>query len=175
MAPRILLIEDDRPGMEVALYNLRSAEHEVTAASDGMEGLDLFSRGKFDLVITDVRMPGITGLDVARTIRKIAPDVPVIVITAFGGMETAVEAMKEGACYFLEKPFERKQLLLAVENTLAGRGIPETANESGIPEKEVEAGIICVFPRKGGSLRLCEKESDPSPSGCHFPEKRRKR
>src|SRR3972149_1196615 len=92
MAGRILFIDDDKAGREVALFNLRRAGYELTPAADGQEGLSLFSPEKFDLVITDVKMPGISGIDVLRRIRAQAPEVPVLVITAFGNVETAVAA-----------------------------------------------------------------------------------
>ncbi|HSL98739.1 MAG TPA: response regulator, partial [Candidatus Limnocylindria bacterium] len=104
---RILFIDDDRAGREVALFNLRKAGYRVEAASDGAEGLAAFSPEKFDLVITDVKMPGISGIEVLRRIRTQAKDIPVLVITAFGNVETAVEAMKEGAYDFIGKPFHR--------------------------------------------------------------------
>lgn len=107
MTVRILFIDDDRAGREMAIFNLRKAEYEVTPASDGQEGLSLFSPGGFDLAITDVKMPGISGIEVLRRIRSQDPDIPVLIITAFGNLETAVEAMKEGACYFIAKPFDR--------------------------------------------------------------------
>jgi DNA-binding NtrC family response regulator len=121
----ILFIDDDRAGREVALFNLRKAGHDVTVASDGEEGLELFSSAKFDLVVTDIKMPGISGIEVLRRIRGQAPDVPVLVITAFGNVETAVEAMKEGAYDFIGKPFHRDQLLLAVEKALERRRLAE--------------------------------------------------
>ncbi|MCL5884567.1 MAG: response regulator, partial [Deltaproteobacteria bacterium] len=91
MTGRILFIDDDKAGREVALFNLRRAGYELTPAADGQEGFSLFSPEKFDLVITDVKMPGISGIDVLRRIRAQAPEVPVLVITAFGNVETAVE------------------------------------------------------------------------------------
>ena len=154
MAVRILFIDDDRAGTEVSLCNLRKAGYEVTPASDGREALALFETGKFDLVITDVKMPGISGIEVLRRIRKMDPGVPMFVITAFGKMETAVKAMQEGACYFLGKPFGRDQLLLVVERVLQRNGMADEARELSVPDGEVERGIVCVFPRPGGSLRL---------------------
>ncbi|HJX16214.1 MAG TPA: response regulator, partial [Candidatus Deferrimicrobiaceae bacterium] len=109
MERRILFIDDDRAGREVALFNLRKAGYKVEVASDGTEGLAIFSPGKFDLVITDVKMPGISGIEVLRRIRKTSRDTPVLVITAFGNVDTAVEAMKEGAYDFIGKPFHREQ------------------------------------------------------------------
>src|SRR4030066_173297 len=69
MERRVLFIDDDRAGREVALFNLRKAGYKVEAASDGTEGLALFSQGKFDLVITDLKMPGISGMEGLRRIR----------------------------------------------------------------------------------------------------------
>jgi two-component system NtrC family response regulator len=118
---RILFIDDDPAGREVALFNLRKAGHEVTAAEDGVAGLAAFASSPFDLVITDLKMPGISGMEVLRKVRARSPDVPVLVITAFGNVETAVSAMKEGAYDFIGKPFHRDQLLLAVEKALERR------------------------------------------------------
>src|SRR3989304_4590686 len=79
-------------GRGVAMFNLLRAGYETVSAESGSEALSLFFRGDFDLVITDVRMPGLSGIELLRRIRKMAPDLPAIVITAFGDMETAMEA-----------------------------------------------------------------------------------
>src|SRR3989304_4629632 len=121
MPGRILFIDDDPAGREVALFNLRKAGYETIPAADGREGLSLFSASPFDLVITDLKMPGISGMEVLRKVRAGSPDVPVLVITAFGNVETAVAAMKEGAYDFIGKPFHRDQLLLAVSKALERR------------------------------------------------------
>lgn len=163
MTVRILFIDDDRAGREVALFNLRKAGYEVTSASDGQEGLSLFSPGNFDLVITDVKMPGISGIEVLRRIRSLDLVVPLLVVTAFGDMEMAVEAMREGACYFLAKPFDREHLLLAVEEILGGRCLAEAAEDLRVPSEGVERGIVCVFPQGGGSVRLRAADAGGGP------------
>lgn len=154
MTPRILFIDDDRAGREVVLFNLRTAGYEVTTASDGQEGLSLFAPGKFDVLITDVKMPGISGIEVLRRVRSADPDIPALVITAFGHMETAVEAMKEGVCYFLGKPFDRGHLLVAIEEILGRRCLVDEAGDLRVPRSEIDRGIVCVFPSRGGSMRL---------------------
>jgi len=159
MAAKILLVDDDKSGREVALFNLLKVGYETVSAESGSEALSLFSGGDFDIVITDVRMPGLSGIELLRRIRKMAPDLPVIVITAFGDMETAMEAMREGACYFIVKPFERDHLLLAVEKALEKRCLAEEAEALKVPVSGVERGIVCIFPAQGGSLRM---ESGPS-------------
>jgi two-component system NtrC family response regulator len=142
MTGRILFIDDDKAGREVALFNLRKAGYEVTPVSDGQEGLALFSPGRFDLVVTDVKMPGISGIDVLRRIRAQAPEVPVLVITAFGNVETAVEAMKEGAYDFIGKPFHRDQLLLSVERALERRRLATEVRMLRIRASGVEREIV---------------------------------
>jgi two-component system NtrC family response regulator len=144
MAGRILFIDDDRAGREVALFNLRKAGYEVTAASDGQEGLAAFSPEKFDLVVTDVKMPGISGIEVLRRVRSQAPDVPVLVITAFGNVETAVEAMKEGAYDFIGKPFHRDQLLLSVGKAFERRRLAAEVRNLRIRAGGVERQIVSV-------------------------------
>ena len=139
---RILFIDDDKAGREVALFNLRRAGCVVTPAADGQEGLSFFSPEKFDLVITDVKMPGISGIEVLRRIKKQAPEIPVLVITAFGNLETAVEAMKNGAYDFIGKPFQRDQLLLSVERALERRHLATEVRELRIRASGVEREIV---------------------------------
>ncbi len=141
---RILFIDDDRAGREVALFNLRKAGYGVEVASDGAEGVAAFSPEKFDLVITDLKMPGISGIEVLRQIRKTSPDIPVLVITAFGNVETAVEAMKEGANDFIGKPFHRDQLLLAVEKALERQRLAAEVRDLRIRASGVEREIVSV-------------------------------
>lgn len=142
MTGRILFIDDDKAGREVALFNLRGAGYEVTAASDGQEGVSLFSPETFDVVITDVKMPGISGIEVLRRIKKQAPEIPVLVITAFGNVETAVEAMKIGAYDFIGKPFHRDQLFLSVERALEQRRLTTEVRMLRIRSSGVEREII---------------------------------
>jgi DNA-binding NtrC family response regulator len=87
----------------------------VTSAADGEAALDAFREGLHDLVVTDVRMPGLDGLELLARVRAISPDTPVVMITAEGTIETAVEAMKQGAFEFLTKPFPGEKLRLTLE------------------------------------------------------------
>jgi two-component system NtrC family response regulator len=118
---KVLLIDDDAGLREVVAFILGEAGHEVVAAADGEEGLRRLAADRPDLVLTDIRMPGRDGLDVLQQVRA-APDAPpVIVLTAFGSVEQAVEAMKAGAFSYLLKPFKRDELRLTVEQALRGR------------------------------------------------------
>ena len=139
---RILFIDDDKAGREVALFNLRRAGYEVTPASDGQEAISFFSPETVDVVITDVKMPGLSGIEVLRRVKKLAPEIPVLVITAFGNVETAVEAMKEGAYDFIGKPFHRDQLLLSVGKALERRRLTEEVRDLRIRISGVTREIV---------------------------------
>lgn len=100
---------------------LTGAGHSVTTAANGRQGLDIYGNGaNFDLVITDFKMPDITGLDVEREILQRNPIAKIILISGFGGIDTALEAMNRGATDFLRKPFDPSCLRKAVEAALNG-------------------------------------------------------
>jgi two-component system NtrC family response regulator len=112
---RVLLADDDPNFRKVVLYNLERMGAEVTTAGDGREALALFAAGGFDIVLTDVKMPGMDGLALLREVRARDDAMPVILITAHGDIEMAVEAMQAGASDFLTKPFERERLAQKIE------------------------------------------------------------
>jgi DNA-binding NtrC family response regulator len=118
---RILLIDDDTSLREVLAYTLREQGHEVETAADGSSGLALLERALPDAVITDLKMPGIDGLEVLRRVHEVDPALPVIVLTAFGSIEDAVAAMRDGAHDYLTKPYNRDELRLTVEKALEKR------------------------------------------------------
>ena len=117
----VLLVEDDPAGRELGQYNLSAGGYAVDLAADGAEALSRFDAARHHLVVTDLRMPGASGMKVLEHVHATAPDVPVVVITAHGSVEAAVQAMRAGAHDFLEKPFSRDVLLITVERALAHR------------------------------------------------------
>lgn len=157
MAGRILFIDDDLAGREVALFNLRKAGYEVRAAADGGEGLAAFSPESFDLVVTDLKMPGVTGLEVLRVVHGRSPEVPVLVITAFGNVETAVEAMREGAYDFIGKPFHRDQLLLSVGKAFERRRLTDEVRALRIRASGVEREIVSASPAMARLLEMVDR------------------
>ncbi len=157
MPGRILFIDDDPAGREVALFNLRKAGYSVRPASDGREGLDAFAAEPFDLVITDLKMPAVSGMEVLRKVRADAPDVPVLVITAFGNVETAVEAMKEGAYDFIGKPFHRDQLLLSVGKALERRRLAAELRDLRIRAGGVGREVVSVSPAMRSVLEMASR------------------
>jgi DNA-binding NtrC family response regulator len=114
----ILLIDDDDSLRRVMEFSLTEAGHKVAAAASGEEGLRLFEKNSFDAVITDITMPGLNGMEVLTRVHARDADLPVIMITAYGTIESAVQAMKEGAFDYITKPFNRDELRLTLERAL---------------------------------------------------------
>jgi len=118
MGERILLIDDDESLRRVTEYNLTAAGFDVISAASGREGLAAFQEEQPDLVVTDVQLGDMNGLDLLEKIKQVEPDFPVIVITAYGSIEMAVKAMQMGAFNFLTKPFDREALRLSCQKAL---------------------------------------------------------
>ena len=128
--PATLLIADDDPGLRESLERTLTREgYRVVLASDGNAALERLRGGGIDLVLTDLKMPGLTGIEVLRAAKAIAPDVDVILLTAFGTVEEAVRAMKDGAYDFLTKPFQRAQVLRLIRQALERRELIQQNRE----------------------------------------------
>ncbi len=118
MAERLLVV-DDEPSMREFLEIMLTQEgYEVVSAASGEEGIELFKQADPTLVLTDVKMPGMSGLDLTKHIRKLNPAVPVIVITAFASAEDALRAVREGAYDYISKPFQLDDLRIVIRNAL---------------------------------------------------------
>ena len=115
---RILLVDDDDSFREVLRFHLDDAGLPASVATNGHDALRQFRRAPFDVVVTDLKMPGMDGMALLEELRKLAPDTLVIVITAFGDVATAVQAMKEGAYDFIAKPTARDHFVLVVRRAL---------------------------------------------------------
>jgi DNA-binding NtrC family response regulator len=114
----VLLIDDDDGLRRVTEYQLQEDGYAVVTASDGPSGLAAFDGAPVDLVLTDVRMPEMDGLEVLTRVKAMHADLPVIMLTAHGTIDSAVDAMKLGASDYLTKPFSRDQLRAAVRRAL---------------------------------------------------------
>ncbi len=125
MDRRILIIDDDRSMCEVLASELRGREFEVEWATNPPEGLALFERTDFGLAITDVNMSEMSGVDLCKELVARREDMPVIVITAYANMETAVSAIRAGAYDFVTKPFDMDELALTIERALRHRALRE--------------------------------------------------
>ena len=115
---KILIVEDEKSMREVLKILLEEEAHEVTTASDGLEGLLSLDKDIFDLVITDIKMPKADGFKILKKVKEISPDTIVMMITAFSNTETAIEAMKLGAYDYISKPFNINELRLKVRKAI---------------------------------------------------------
>jgi two-component system response regulator HydG len=121
--PKILVV-DDEAANRITLERILKREGWVVAqAPDGRSGLELLRSEGADVVLTDLKMPGMSGLELLRASKAVAPDVEVIVMTAYGTVETAVEAMKEGAYDYVTKPLRRMELVSSMRKALEKRGL----------------------------------------------------
>jgi two-component system response regulator HydG len=118
---RVLVIDDDPSVRQSMERTLRGAGYAVQTAATGEEGYEAARSGGFDVVLSDMRMPGLSGLDVLRRLREARVDAAFIVMTGFGTIETAVESMKLGALDFVQKPFFRDELIMRVRSAVERR------------------------------------------------------
>ncbi|NPV05694.1 MAG: sigma-54-dependent Fis family transcriptional regulator [Syntrophaceae bacterium] len=131
---RPILVVDDDPYMRTSLTDcLVSCGWPVETAADGADALAKFRKGAYEMVITDVRMPKMGGLELLKNVKGLSPDTPVIVITAYGTVNTAVEAMKQGAADFVMKPFSLDDLEVVVRNVLE-RGLQPDVARADVQE-----------------------------------------
>jgi DNA-binding NtrC family response regulator len=134
-----ILVVDDEPGQRQFVSGALGRNYDVVTAANGAEASQLLSHRSFGLVITDERMPGMGGLELIRWIREKSPETPVIVLTAYGSVETAVEAIKLGAEEYLTKPLKSPdELRIAAANVLARRTLRD---RSLLHQQETEAAL----------------------------------
>ncbi|HEX5473347.1 MAG TPA: sigma-54 dependent transcriptional regulator [Vicinamibacterales bacterium] len=145
---RILVIDDDQGVRESMGRMLTAAGYTVQAAASGEEGLALARDDAFDVILSDMRMSGISGLDVLRQLRDLRVDAAFIVMTGFGTIDTAVESMKLGAVDFVQKPFFRDELLMRVRSAVDRR---QLARQVDLLQRQM---------RGRGSLDVLVGESD---------------
>jgi PAS domain S-box-containing protein len=115
MKPKILLIDDEEPILRVLSMSLRSDGYEVITAQGGKEGLEHFKQTSPPLVLTDIRMPGMDGLEVLKQVKELKPETEVIIITGDGDLEAAIKALQNGASDFINKPVRDQALTVALE------------------------------------------------------------
>ena len=161
-----ILVVDDEASNRLSMERiLQRAGYRVLSAESGAEGLALLRKENVSLLLTDLKMPGMSGLELLKAARKLAPDVEVIVLTAYGTVETAVGAMKEGAYDFISKPLKRIELLSAVRNALEKQAL---SSENRRLRERLEAqggrGIIGTSPAMQKVLELVSQVAPSSAS-----------
>jgi two-component system NtrC family response regulator len=134
---RILIVDDEKNYLLVLDALLSEAGYEVVTADGGARALSMLDEEEPDLMLTDMRMPRMTGLELIKASKERHPDLPVIVMTAFGTVENAVEAMKSGAVDYIMKPFENQALLLTVQKALK---LSRLLTQNRLLREEVQKG-----------------------------------
>ena len=147
--PRILVIDDDAAARDSVSRMLRSAGHTVHEAALGEEGVTAAKGGVFDVILSDLQMPGLSGLEVLQRLRDAHVDSVFIIMTGFGTVESAVEAMRLGAVDFIQKPFLRDELLMRVRAAADRR---QLARQVGLLQKQI---------RQAGTLESLVGSSEP--------------
>jgi two-component system response regulator HydG len=158
----ILVVDDDAEMSSAVCEVLRQSGYLALSAQSGSEALEIVRRERPDLIISDLRMTEMSGHQLQQELQTIAPDLPVVIITAFGTIESAVESMKLGARDFITKPFSNKELLIVVSRTLENRRLRqeikqlrvELARSYGLPN------IIAADPKMAAVLEMTQRVAD---------------
>jgi Nif-specific regulatory protein len=162
---RILIADDEQVQREMLEGFLAKQGYGVGTAEDGAQALERFKGGAFDLVLTDYRMPGMDGIQLLRELKRLNPEVMVVVLTAFGTVGTAVAAMKEGAYDYLNKPIDLDELLLLIQRVENGVSLSRENRElrEQLREKFKVDFIISTSRRMEEALNLVKRVA-PSPA-----------
>ncbi len=140
MKARILVVDDEESIREFLEIMLRKEGYEVTSVEDGQVAVETIKKKSFDLVISDLQMPNMTGIELLRTVKDQQPDMLFMMITAFGTTETAVEAMKLGAYDYITKPFKIDEVRILIANALRSQNL-EVENRTLKKELKKEYGF----------------------------------
>ena len=137
----ILIAEDDRHTLEGLTEILTEEGYKVTGVSNGQQAFDLAQKKNFDLLLTDMKMPKLTGMDLIPKIKHVCPETKIIMMTAFSTVDTAVQAMRDGAFDYITKPIDFNQLLATIQSGLQEIRLKEDAavskKVSSIPEPQI--------------------------------------
>lgn len=156
---RILVVDDDPPLLRALVRGLSNAGHEVVAADGGASALEQFEKGSFDVVVSDIAMPDLSGLELLRAVREKDLDLPVVLITGEPSVETAVQAFEYGAFHYLPKPISLEVLASRIETAIRVRAVARVrrnlAHLSEAPQHVSDrAGLEVCFDRALASLTL---------------------
>ena len=123
MKARILVVDDEESIREFLEIMLKKEGYEITLAEDGQKAKDLLAKKSFDMIISDLQMPNVTGIELLKHVKDTSPEIVFMMITAFGTTETAVEAMKIGAYDYITKPFKIDEVRLNIQNALRSKNL----------------------------------------------------
>src|SRR5215212_731492 len=142
-APRILIVDDDSGQRSLLTSFLQSQGFETVTVDSGERALETLRGGKFDMMISDVRMPGLSGLETLRRARTEHATLPVLLVTAYTNIRDAVEAMRDGAVNYLSKPIDLDELLASVQHAT---GLAQTAPVKSAADQPLPAYVVAKSP-----------------------------
>jgi len=146
----ILVVDDDAGNRRLLESFLSSHGFRVATAASGREVLEAVAAGAPDMIVSDVRMPGMTGLEMLRELRQAHPTLPVLLVTAYADIRGAVEAMRDGAANYLEKPIDFEELMASVTEALGGA---VRAEGDALPDLPIPPGVVAVSPQMRDVIR----------------------
>ena len=162
----LLIIDDEKNIRDGLAANFELEDYNVKTASSGEEGIELISKGDIDLVITDLRMPGISGEEVLKHVATVTPGIPVIILTGHGSIDAAVDAMRHGAYDFLTKPLNLDQLDMIVKRALESRELKLEHQDlkKSVDEKNAFKDMIGKSPAMQKIQEIIKKAADSKAS-----------
>ncbi|MFP9118144.1 response regulator transcription factor [Flavobacterium sp. RNTU_13] len=159
MTQKILVVEDDARVSELLVRGLTEHGFEVTAVADGIEAISTFAAQRFNLVITDVILPGLSGLDICRQFRRINPEAPIIMLTALGNTDDKLDGFDAGADDYMVKPFELRELMARIRALLKRSGATTIPASNVLSYADLKVNVATKeVIRAGNAINLTPKE-----------------
>ncbi len=119
MAEKLLVVDDEPDMLRLLSMIIKDkTPYEITTTNNPLEALELAKRGGYDILVTDLKMPGLDGIELLNAVRAFDPDIPIIIITAYATAESAAEAMDKNAFDFITKPFRKEQIVFTIEKAV---------------------------------------------------------
>ena len=164
VCPTILIVDDEANTRKGLVQFLEGLDYDVLTASNGDEGWKTYQTEKPDLVLADIRMPGLTGIQLLEKIKSGKPNALVILLTAYGSVEDAVKAMKSGAFYYLTKPVNLEELEFLIKKGLTSLTLEEENRElkQALFREKFEKGEILAYSKKMKDLLKLVDQAAPS-------------
>jgi DNA-binding NtrC family response regulator len=164
--PKILVVDDEKLTLKNLKHVLTKEGYEVKAVDSGASALQLINDEEFDLVITDLKMESVSGLDILEKCKELHPDTEVIVITAYGSIDTAIQAMKLGAYHYITKPFRLDELRLVVKEALEKVRIKKENRRLKEELERIKGDKVQIITQNPTMKKILELARQIAPTDC---------